>query len=625
MKTLEIPEKSASKLALLVATLGIVYGDIGTSPLYAMKNCFSLYNIPVNQSNILGIVSLIFWSLFIVVSFKYIRLILKADNHGEGGILALLTRCSRFGTSKTQDFILFIGLIGAALFYGDGVITPAISVVGALEGLEVISRGNSEYIPFLASAILAGLFIFQKRGSQVIGSWFGPIMVIWFTVLAIMGLYQIFKHPVILYALNPYFGLLFIFHNGLSAILTFGAIVLVVTGVEALYADLGHFNYKSIKQTWVYVVFPALTLNYFGQGALLISSPEAISNPFYLMAPEWSLYPLLILSTLATIIASQAVISGIFSISWQAMQLGYFPRMKVVHTSAQQFGQVYLPVINTILLFGTLMTVLFFKSTENMTAAYGIAITGIMMITSTLAILLAHYAWKWSYWKIALIFSPFALLDILFFSTNMLKFFTGGWFPILIAALIYYMIRAWKTGRDALMFERNLLKEELEPYLHRILQKYPTRIPGTAIFMCRSTDKVPTTLDIHVKHNKFLHEKVIFLSIVTRTVPKVPKENRVEILDFGNNIYHVFANFGFVEVPNLGFILNLVKKEGIALDRHEATFFLSRGIPVASDELYVSGLQEKVFIFLSHNAVNATDYFQIPYEQVVEYGVRFEI
>lgn len=625
MKTEKILEKSPSQLALLVATLGIVYGDIGTSPLYAMKNCFSLYNISVDKMNILGIVSLIFWSLFIVVSFKYIRLILKADNHGEGGILALLTRCSKFGTKKTKAFVLFIGLIGAALFYGDGVITPAISVVGALEGLEVISNGNSEYIPFLACAILAGLFIFQRRGSQVIGSWFGPIMVIWFAALAIMGIYQIVQYPIIMAALNPYYSFMFIHQNGLPAILTFGAIVLVVTGVEALYADLGHFNYKSIKKTWVYVVFPALILNYFGQGALLLHSPESISNPFYLMAPQWSLYPLLILSTLATIIASQAVISGIFSISWQAMQLEFFPRMKVVHTSAQQFGQVYLPIVNFLLLLATLITVISFKSTENMTAAYGIAITGIMIITSTMAIILAHYAWKWSFWKIALIFSPFAVLDLVFFSTNMLKFFKGGWFPILIAAVIYYMIRAWRTGRIALIFERNLLKEELVPYLHKILKKYPTRIPGTAIYMCRSTDKVPTTLDIHVKHNKFLHEKVIFLSIVTMTIPKVPKENRIEVLEFGNDIYHVFANFGFVEVPNLGFILNLMKKEGIPLDRHEATFFLSRGIPVPSEEVILSGLQEKVFIFLSHNAVNATDYFQIPYDQVVEYGVRFEI
>lgn len=623
--SIENVEQKSSQSLVLLATLGIVYGDIGTSPLYAMKNCFSLYNIPVQNMNILGIVSLIFWSLLIVVSLKYIRLILKADNHGEGGILALLTRCSHFGTSKMQAFIMFIGLIGAALFYGDGVITPAISVVGALEGLDVISKSYSRYIPFMAAGILTALFVFQKRGSQSIGSWFGPIMVVWFAVLAIMGVFQIVKHPDVLMALNPYYSVMFILNNKLPAILTFGAIVLVVTGVEALYADLGHFNLRSIKRTWIYVVFPALTLNYFGQGALLMHSPESISNPFYLMAPTWAMYPLLALATIATIIASQAVISGIFSISWQAMQLEYFPRMKVIHTSAQQIGQVYLPVVNYLLLAATLVTVAIFKTTENMVTAYGIAITGIMLITSVLAFLLAHYAWKWSYLKIAFIFTPFLVLDILFFSTNMIKFFKGGWFPILIAVMIYFMIRSWREGRDALMHKRNILKQELRPYVKEALEKYPTRIPGTAIFMCRSTDKVPSTLDVHLKHNKFLHEKVIFLSIVTMKIPKAPKDRRIEVLEFGDNIYHVFANFGFVEVPNLGWILNLIKKSGIALNRHDATFFLSRGIPVKSDDIILSGVQETLFIFLSHNSVNATDYFEIPYDQVVEYGVRFEI
>jgi KUP system potassium uptake protein len=614
-----------SKSALLLATLGIVYGDIGTSPLYAMKNCFSLYDLPVNTVNILGIISLIFWSLVIVVSLKYIRLILKADNHGEGGILALLTRCLHFGSPGLRKTTLFVGIIGAALFYGDGVITPAISVVGALEGLDVISSHYSRYIPFLSVLILVGLFVFQKHGSHVIGSWFGPVMLLWFGVLALLGLHQIGHHPEVLYALNPVHAFIFIAHNGLSAILTFGAIVLVVTGVEALYADLGHFNLHSIRTTWAYIVFPALALNYFGQGALLMASPHSIENPFYLMAPDWSLIPLLILSTLATIIASQAVISGIFSISWQAMQLDFFPRMKVIHTSAQQIGQVYLPAINYLLLIATVLAVAFFKTTANMTAAYGIAITGIMLITSVLAISLAHHAWKWSPLKIAMIFTPFIILDILFFSTNMLKFFKGGWFPILIAVIIYYLISSWKHGREVLTHDRNVSKEELGPYIKHVLEKYPTRIPGTAIYMCRSTEKVPSTLDIHVKHNKFLHEKLIFLSIVTKKVPRVSKDTRLEIEEYADNVYHVYANFGFVEVPDLSFILNLIKKEGIPLNRADATFFLSRGLPVSSSAIYLTGLQETVFIFLSHNAVNATDYYQIPYDQVVEYGVRFEV
>nr|AEI30291.1 potassium transporter [uncultured microorganism] len=619
------PDVSNNKQLFFVATLGIVYGDIGTSPLYAMKNCFSLYNLPVDRVNVLGILSLIFWSLVIVVSFKYIRLILKADNHGEGGILSLYTRVSHLGSAKLQGLILMLGIIGAALFYGDGVITPAISVLGALEGFNVIAHSYSHYIPYMAAIILTLLFIFQKNGSQTIGTLFGPIMILWFSALAIMGIYQISMNPEVLYALNPYYCFAFVVHNGTLSILTFGAIVLVVTGVEALYADLGHFNLRSIRNTWAYFVFPALSLNYFGQGALLLTSPESVSNPFYLMAPIWALYPLLILATLATIIASQAVISGIFSISWQAMQLEFFPRMKVIHTSAQQIGQVYLPVVNYLLLAGSLIAVAVFQNTENLTSAYGIAITGIMLITSILAFMLAHFAWKWSYTKIALIFAPFLILDVLFFSTNMIKFFKGGWFPVLIAVMIYFIIVSWKHGREALIHTRNLEKDDLSTYIKHSLEKYSTRIPGTAIFMCRSSDKVPATLEIHLKHNKFLHEKVIFLSIVTTTTPKVPKENRIEIDELGDNVYHVKAYSGFVEVPDLAFILNLMKKDGISINRPEATFFLSRGLPVPSEALFLTGVEENLFIFLSHNAASATDYYQIPYDQVVEYGVRFEV
>lgn len=617
--------KDEQKPLFLVATLGIVYGDIGTSPLYALKNCFNLYNLPVNTVNILGIISLIFWSLFIVVSCKYTKLILKADNQGEGGILALLTACTQHSPAVLKSFIFTMGIIGAALFYGDGVITPAISVVGALEGISLISDVATPYIPHLAACILIGLFLIQKKGSQSIGSFFGPLMIVWFSVLALLGIFQIFNHLEILKAISPYYAIKFIQVNGLLSLLTFGAIVLVVAGVEALYADLGHFNLRSIKLTWTSIVFPALVLNYFGQGALLLDSPDSISNPFYLMAPSWGLYPLIILSTLATIIASQAVISGIFSISWQAIQLGFFPRMNVIHTSAQQIGQVYLPVINYLLLTGTLVTVAVFKNTENMTAAYGIAITGIMFISSILALLLARYAWNWSLFKIFLIFTPLLVLDSLFFSTNAIKILNGGWFPILIAGSIYYTIQAWKNGREALIHERSLLKEDLKPYLKHVIGQSNLRIPGTAIFMCRSPLKVPATLDVHLKHNKYLHDQVIFLSIITEKVPKSPKEQRIKITDYGQGVFQITAHFGYVEVPDLGFILNLIKKEGVSLNRHEVTFFLSRGVPVPSGRSYLSGAQEILFMILSHNSANATDYYHIPYDQVVEYGVRFEI
>lgn len=619
-------KKSSIKPYLLLATLGIVYGDIGTSPLYAIKNCFSLYNLPVDRINILGILSLIFWSLVLVVSFKYIRLILrKADNHGEGGILSLYTKVSHACPPALKGVVLGLGIIGAALFFGDGVITPAISVLGALEGFNVVGADFSRYIPYMAVVILGVLFLVQKNGSQAIGSLFGPVMIVWFSVLGVLGIVQIIKNPEILYAINPYYALLFVFHNGVLSFLTFGAIVLVVTGVEALYADLGHFNIRSIRNTWNYFVFPALILNYFGQGALLLSMPMSVVNPFYLMAPSWSFYPLLVLATIATIIASQAVISGIYSISWQAMRLDLFPRMKVVHTSSKIRGQVYLPLVNFLLLCGTLLSVALFRDTANLTAAYGIAITGIMIITSILALILAVYSWKWSYWKIAAVFIPFLTLDVLFFSSNMVKFFNGGWYPIVIAAAIFFIVTSWRQGMEALAHERYQTKDSLEEHVKKALQQYSTRLPGTAIFMCRASGRVPATLDIHLAHNKFLHEKVVFLAVSTTHTPSVSKHERLVIMDYGNEVYHVVANFGYLEKPDLSIILNLMKKEGIAINRQDATFFLSRGKPVAAEGLYLTGVQESLFIFLSHNAASATDYFDIPYNQVVEYGVRFEV
>lgn len=620
-----ISKTLANKPLIFVATLGVVYGDIGTSPLYAVKNCFELYGLPLDNINIMGIISLIFWSLLVVVSFKYIRLILRASNHGEGGILSLLTLCHGLGSPQARKIIFFLGIIGTSLFYGDGVITPAISVLGALEGLNVISPHHSEHIPIYASLILLALFLVQKHGSQAIGSYFGPVMILWFSVLAALGIYQISMTPSVLMALNPYYGVLFMMHNGLASLLTFGAIVLVVTGVEALYADLGHFNLRSIQTTWKYCVFPALALNYFGQGALLLSLPTAITNPFYMMAPDWALYPLLMLSTLATIIASQSIISGIFSISWQAMQLDFFPRMKIIHTSKDLEGQIYLPVVNYVLLISTLIAVGIFQSTDNLAAAYGIAITGIMMITSILACILAHYKWQWPTWKMLLVFTPIFALDALFFTSSMVKFFTGGWFPIVIAILLYTVIKSWKDGREILVHNREHDQDDLGPYLSKALSEFPTRIPGTAIFMSRSPNKAPSTLNIHLQHNKFLHEKVIFLSIITKKKPKVPDSDRYEIIDYGNNMYHVVAYFGFIEKPDVHAILSKVKEHGIHFEDAEVTFFLSRGIPIPASELYLTGIHENLFIFLSHNSANATDYFQIPYEQVVEYGVRFEV
>ncbi len=617
----------ATPSLFLLATLGVVYGDIGTSPLYAMKTCFQLYGLDINPVNVLGVLSLIFWSLFFVVSVKYIHIILKANNHGEGGILSLLTLCSRLGPPRIRHIVTFLGILGTALFYGDGVITPAISVLGALEGLSVISGDYANDILPLAILILIALFMLQKKGSQMIGGMFGPIMFIWFAALAVLGIYQITQTPQILMALNPYHAIQFLMANEFAALLTFGGIVLVVTGAEALYADLGHFNLQSIRITWTYCVFPSLALNYFGQGALLLQNPNAIDNPFYMMAPQfpWALYPLVILATLATIIASQAIISGIFSISWQAIQLDYLPRMKVIHTSAHKIGQVYLPTINYFLLFATVVAVLIFQDTNSLASAYGVSITWIMMITSTLAVIYALYHNHWSLSKTMLIFTPFLILDFLFLTTSSVKIFTGGWFPLAIATIMYLIISSWKKGRKILLRERNMQEHDFLPYIRDIAKLHHERIPGTAIFLSRSINKVPSTFEIHLKHNKFLHERVIFLSIITHQKPKISEENRLKIIELDHNIYQIYANFGFVDVPVLSDVLNQVKMAGITFDLTDTSFLISKGLPVASAEKYLTGIQEKIFIILSHNAVNATEFFQLPDDQVVEYGVKFKV
>lgn len=609
----------------IVGTIGIVYGDIGTSPLYALKNYFLLHNLDVSSFNILGIISLIFWALVIVVSYKYIHLILRADNHGEGGILALLTLCLSIKNKPFYSIVLFLGILGTALFYGDGVITPAISVLGALEGLSVVSSVFDIYVPVLSLVLLIFLFLAQKNGSKKIGLLFGPIMIVWFSTIAILGSIQIYQSPEILLAVNPYYAYHFFTQHGIIAFLTFGAIVLVVTGAEALYADIGHFNKKSIQYSWHYFVFPALLLNYFGQGSLLLTHPEAIENPFYFLVPSWALYSVILIATLATIIASQSIISGIFSISWQAIQLGYFPRMRVIHTSSQQIGQVYVPLINYLLLLGTLSAVFIFKNSENLASIYGITITWIMLITTLLAALLSYYSWQWSLIKIIFVFAPLLIIDIIFWGSSSLKILEGGWFPLLITSIVYLIITTWRRGREALVQESDAITLNLQDFIHQITQLSSFRIPGTVIFMCRAPDKIPSTLTIHLQHNKFLHEKIIFLSIIVKEKPKVLSSQRIKIHKLEEGIYQVTAYYGFIEVPDLQAIFEQIKGSGIDLKFDDITFMLSRGVPVSSPATYLSGWREKLFIFLSHNALNATDFFKIPHERVVELGVRFKI
>jgi KUP system potassium uptake protein len=475
-------------------------------------------------------------------------------------------------------------------------------------------------------AILALLFLIQKNGSSKIAKYFGPYMLVWFFTIGTIGLLQILKSPQILLAFNPYYGIMFIANYKFSALLTFGAIVLVVTGAEALYADIGHFTKQSVRLAWTIVVFPALMLNYLGQGALLIDNPEAIANPFYLLVPSWAGYPLIILSTFASIIASQSIISGVFSMSWQAIQLGYFPRMKVIHTSSHRIGQVYLPAVNVIMCILTILAVLLFENSDRMAAAYGISVTGMMLITTTLGIILATTHWKWSKWKVALIFSPLLLLDTIFATTNFDKILGGGWFPIMITIAIYYVITTWREGRKALdACIHRVNKLSLIDFIKQEPAKQQTRIPGTAVYMYHPSEQIPTTLEFNLLHNKFLHEKIIFLSIATQEVPKIHLKDRIHIEEIEKDIFIVTVNYGFIEVPNLHTIFERIKEVAHIEDLNQLSFFLAKSVPVPSNTSKLSSWKVKLFIFLARNAIGATEFFKIPYNRVLEMGLRYKI
>jgi KUP system potassium uptake protein len=611
---------------LIIGALGVVYGDIGTSPLYALKSCFT-NNVPINLDNILGVTSLIVWSLFIVVSIKYTLLIFRADNDGEGGILSLAVLCARYSKNRTQNSIIVIcGIIGTALFYGDGIITPAISVLGALEGFAVVSDKFSPYTIYISMILIFILFLLQKKGTSKIGIVFGPIMFIWFFTIGMMGLIQIIKTPQVLMALNPYYAFLILYKMPKISMVILGSTVLAITGAEALYADMGHFNKKSIKLTWNFFVLPSLILNYCGQAALLIKSPESFLNPFYLMAPSWALYPLILLATCATIIASQAVISGVFSLSWQAIQLGYLPKMNVIHTSSESFGQVYVPVINYLMLIFTLAIILLFDNSSNLSYAYGLAVTSLMSITTILASMLALNHWNWSRVKTAFIFGPLILLDIVFVGTNFNKLLQGGLFPISITIIIYLIIDSWRKGSKIIHNdERQQSDANLDDYIREYSDKYKLRIPGTAIFMSSSPKIVPIALRAHLTHNKFLHQRVVFLSIIVEDVPKFDEKDRVKMVrEIQEGIYQIFIYYGFSEMPSMINISKILSKNhSLSLDLLEASFFLGKNILVSSKRyanLYK--WQEQIFIFLSKNATSTTDFYKIPHNRVLEIGIR---
>lgn len=621
-----MPNKSSTPLAaLLIGTIGVVYGDIGTSPLYALKTCFMMGHLTLNEANVLGIISLFAWALFLVVTLKYVFLVLRVDNHGEGGILALSTLCSDGTSKRNRSAIILAGILGAALFFSDGVITPAISVLSALEGLKVISSNFNHFIVPIAIILLIFLFVLQKRGTETIGKLFGPIMLVWFLVIGGLGLHQVCAEPGILRALNPYYAFEFFINNGKFAFLTLGGAILVVTGAEALYADMGHFGRKPISLSWNLFVFPSLLLNYLGQGSLLISAPESLANPFYSLAPTYALYPLIILATISTIIASQSVISGIFSVAWQGIMLEYLPRMRVQHTADHLIGQVYVPAINNILCIMTIAAVVQFKTSENLAVAYGLSVSAIMLITTLLVFLVAFRQWEWPVYKLAFLFTPLILIDLVFVNANIIKIVEGAWYTFLITIIGFYVVRLWMKGSNALNKYKELAHQNLKTYITEYRKNFSECIPGTAIFMSRHPNKVPNSLMIHLKHNKYLHEKMIFVSIKTLNVPRAKKEYKFSISKTAPGIFSIVAEYGFKEVPDLNRIVTRLRDKKILSPDECLSFYFSKGIPVQSPKEILSGFSEKLFIFLSRISLSAYEFYKVPHHQVIELGIRYKI
>jgi KUP system potassium uptake protein len=611
---------------LTLAALGIVYGDIGTSPLYAIKEVFGSahHPVPITPDNVLGVLSLFLWSLLIVVTLKYVSFIMRANNKGEGGIIALLTLALHNGdpASRRQRLLIALGLFGAALFYGDGVITPAISVLSAVEGLELITPAFKPYIQPITLAILIGLFFIQRRGTASVGALFGPIMLLWFAVLAAFGAMAIVEHPAVLAAVNPVYGFNFLLGNSVLGFFALGAVVLCITGAEALYADMGHFGARPIQVAWLGYVLPALLINYFGQGALLLDNPEAVQNPFYLLAPDWALYPLVILSTVATIIASQAVISGAFSITQQAIQLGYTPRLEIQHTSDREIGQIYLPAINWLLLIAIIGLVVGFGSSSNLAAAYGIAVTGTMLITNLLAIAVAVRLWQWSPWRAVLGALPFIVIDLGFFLANSVKIPDGGWFPLAFGLGVFILLTTWKRGRELLHDRLATDALQLKPFVVDIADNGIERVAGTAIFLTPDPEAVPHALLHSLKHFKTLHEQVVILSVSVFDVPYVPDIDRVEVRRLAGNFAQVVVQYGYKDEPDIPAALGLCAAAGLPIEMMDTSFFLGRETLIPKLKSDMAYWRELLFVAMFRNAGSATAYFRIPSNRVVELGAQ---
>ena len=612
---------------MTLGAIGVVYGDIGTSVLYAVKEVFGSGHVAFTPANVYGILSLFFWTLTTIVSVKYVLLVLRADNHGEGGLVAMLALASQAVKDKPQlrSVLLLVGIFGTALFYGDGVITPAISVLSAVEGLEVIDPAFKRAVTPVTLAILLVLFWVQKRGTAGIGKFFGPLTLLWFLALALLGLNQIISYPSILQAISPHHAVGFIWQNPGTAFIILGAVVLCVTGAEALYADLGHFGKKPIRLAWFAIVMPALTLNYFGQGALLLQEPEAVKNPFYLMAPDWALMPLVVLATIASVIASQALITGAFSVTKQVIQLGYLPRLSILHTSERDTGQIYIPMVNWGLFVTIVLAVVLFRSSSNLAAAYGIAVTLDMLITTVLTFFVIRYRWNYPLVLCLAATGVFFVVDLAFFASNLLKFMDGGWFPLIIGGFVFTLMVTWKDGRQLLNTKLRADWLELSAFLEAVFVMPPARVEGTAVFLTAERGAVPNALLHNLKHNKVLHAQNLFVTVINHEIPWVSLERRLEIEALGHDCWQVMIHYGFKDDPDVPKALQAMASHGCRLDAMSTSYFLSRDTVIPTIGGGMSPWREKLFAQMHRNASAAADFLKLPNNSVVELGSKIEI
>jgi KUP system potassium uptake protein len=613
--------------ALALGAIGVVYGDIGTSPLYTLKEAFGPHGVAPTPDNVLGVLSLVFWSLIVVVSIKYATFIMSADNKGEGGIMALTTLAHRGvrSSARARWAIIVLGLFGAALFFGDSVITPAMSVLSAVEGIEVAAPALHRFIVPIAVVVLVALFSLQRSGTAKVARVFAPIMVLWFLTLAALGVSKIIDAPQVLNALNPYYAIEFFIDNGRFGFFALAAVILALTGAEALYADMGHFGKRPIRRAWFTFVLPALMLNYLGQGALLLENPAAASNPFYLLVPPVLLYPMIALATLAAVIASQAVISGAFSVTRQAIQLGYLPRMEVVHTSRETMGQIYLPWLNRVLLVLTVAVVIGFRNSTSLAAAYGIAVIGTMTIDSILVMIVARRIWGWPRWHVGLLGGLFVVVDFAFLGANLEKVEHGGWFPLVLGVVVFTVMTTWRRGRDLVIRELKNAGLALRPFIESIAEHPPLRVPGQAIFLTAQPDAVPHALLHNLKHNKVLHEQNVVLTVEWLETPTAEPEERIELVSLGHEFHQLTLRYGFAEDPDVPDMLLRCEKVGLVFDMMDTTFFLSRESIVATDNRGMAKWRDKLFAFMQRNALPATAFFQIPANRLIELGTQVEI